>query len=76
MRFVVQRCRKVRRRTRCRTAKGSFSHAGKAGTNRFRFTGFLRNRALRRGSYRLVGTPTDAAKNKGKSVRASFRIKR
>ena len=76
MRFVVQRCRKVRRRTRCRTVKGSFRHAGKAGTNRFRFTGFLRNRALKRGSYRLVGTPTDLAKNKGKSVRASFRIKR
>ena len=73
--------RKVRRkgrrtRTRCRTARGSFSHAGKAGTNRIRFTGFLRNRALRRGSYRLVGTPTDPANNKGKSVRASFRIKR
>lgn len=81
MRFRVQRCRKVRRkgrrtRTRCRTLRGSFTHAGKAGTNRLRFTGFLRNRALKRGSYRLVGTPTDPAGNKGKSVRASFRIKR
>ena len=76
MTFRVQRCRKVRRRTRCRTLRGSFKHAGKAGTNRLRFTGFLRNRALRRGSYRLVGTPTDPAKNKGKSVRTSFRIRR
>ena len=76
MRFRVQRCRRVKRKTRCRTLKGGFSHAGKAGTNRFRFTGFLRNRALRPGRYRLVGTPTDLAKNKGKSVRASFRIKR
>ena len=76
MTFRVQRCRKVRRRTRCRTLRGSFKHAGKAGTNRLRFTGFLRNRALRRGSYRLVGTPTDPAKNKGKSVRTSFRVKR
>jgi hypothetical protein len=76
MSFRVQRCRKVKRRTRCKTLKGSFKHAGNAGTNRFRFTGFLRNRALKRGSYRLVGTPTDLAKNKGKSVRASFRIKR
>lgn len=56
--------------------KSSFKHAGHAGTNRFRFTGFLRNRALRPGSYRLVGVPTDAAKNRGKSVRASFRIRR
>jgi hypothetical protein len=76
MSFRVQRCRKVKRRTRCKTLKGSFRHVGKGGTNRFRFTGFLRNRALKRGSYRLVGTPTDLAKNKGKSVRASFRIKR
>ena len=78
MRFRVQRCRKVQaKRTRCRTAEGQLhAQPAKAGTNRFRFTGFLRNRALRRGSYRLVGTPTDPAKNKGKSVRASFRIKR
>ncbi len=82
MRFRIQRCRKVRRgnrrraRTRCRTLRGSFTHAGKAGANRFRFTGFLRNRALRPGSYRLVGTPTDPAKNKGKSIRASFRVRR
>ena len=51
-------------------------HRGVAGTNRFRFTGFLRNRALKRGRYRLVGAPTDLARNKGKSVRATFRIKR
>ena len=54
----------------------AFTHKGVAGTNRFRFTGFLRNRALKRGRYRLVGTPTDLAKNKGKAVRATFRIKR
>jgi hypothetical protein len=76
MRFRIQRCRRVKRKTRCRTLRGAFTHAGKAGTNRFRFTGFLRNRALKAGRYRLVGTPTDLAKNKGKSVRASFRIKR
>ena len=76
MRFRIQRCRRVKRKTRCRTLRGSFTHSGKAGANRFRFTGFLRNRALRPGRYRLVGTPTDLAKNKGKSVRASFRIKR
>ena len=76
MRFRVQRCRKVKRKTRCRTLKGSFAHAGQLGVNRFRFTGFLRNRALKAGRYRLVGTPTDLARNKGKSVRAAFRIKR
>ena len=32
-------------------------------------------RKLKRGRYRLVGTPTDLAKNKGKTVRTTFRIK-
>ena len=77
VKFTVQRCTK-RSGGKCRrykTAKGSFSHSGKAGTNRFRFTGYLRGKRLKRGFYRLVGVPTDKSKNKGKSVRANFRIR-
>jgi hypothetical protein len=72
MRFTVQR----RVRGRYRTVKGSFRHKGKKGVNRFRFTGFVRRRALRPGAYRLVGVPVDEAKNKGRAVRTRFRIRR
>jgi hypothetical protein len=65
-----------RRCTRYVRVRGSFSHRGRAGNNSFRFTGFVRRRALRRGSYRLSGVPTDAAGNKGRTVRARFRIRR
>jgi hypothetical protein len=77
LRLSVQRCRKVRRKTRCKTIRRSgFSHAARKGANSFRVTGFVRNKALRRGSYKLVGTPVDAAKNRGKKVSAKFRIRR
>lgn len=77
-RCVAQR-RSNRRRRRCTRyvgVRGSFSHQARGGNNSFRFTGFVRRRALRRGSYRLTGLPTDAARNKGLAVRARFRIKR
>jgi hypothetical protein len=51
--------------------KGSFDVNGKAGANRFRFTGRLAKRALKPGRYRLVATTADGA-----VARAPFTIKR
>jgi hypothetical protein len=53
-----------RRCTRFSTV-GSFSHGDTAGANRFRFTGRIRGRALRPGSYQLVSAPTNAAGKTG-----------
>jgi hypothetical protein len=77
VKFTVQRCIRFagRKCRRYRTAKGSFTHNGKAGANRFRFTGYVGGKRLRRGSYRLVGVPRDPSKNKGRTVRASFKIR-
>jgi aldose sugar dehydrogenase len=82
-RKVGTRCRKLaegnRGRRRCRRysrLRGGFTHRGKAGANGFRFSGRLRGRRLRPGGYRLVARPTDAARNRGKSVRARFRVLR
>jgi hypothetical protein len=72
VRFTVQRLV----RGRYRSVKGSFRVTGKKGGNSFHFTGFVRHRRLRPGRYRLVGVPVDQAKNKGKPVRAGFRIQR
>jgi hypothetical protein len=55
--------------------RGGFNVGGVAGTNKLRFTGRLANRRLARGRYRLVATPTTAAKA-GATVRARFRIVR
>lgn len=61
-RRVGRRCVKPRksnrRRRKCTRyvrVKGSFSVAGVAGKNRFRFTGRMRRRKLARGRYRLLG---------------------
>jgi hypothetical protein len=77
VKFRVQRCTNLSN-GKCRhfrTLKGSFTHSGKAGANSFRFTGYVNGKRLKAGSYRLVGTPTDRSKNKGRSVRASFKIR-
>jgi hypothetical protein len=58
-----------------KAVKGSFSRPGVAGANAaFKFTGFINGKALKPGSYRLVGTPTDGSGNKGKPFRAAFTI--
>lgn len=54
--------------------KGSFSRASTLGANSFKFTGYLNGKALKPGSYRLVGAPTDAAGNTGAVFMASFAI--
>ena len=73
VRFTVRRCRGRRCKRRVR---GSFNHSGQAGQNAIRFSGFMRNRPLKRGRYVLIATPTDAAGNRGKRVRAKFGIRR
>ncbi len=72
-----KRCAKAtkanRRKKRCVRfvrIKGGFSDDGGAGVNRFRFSARLRGKALRPGSYRLVG------KAGGATRRAAFRIVR
>jgi hypothetical protein len=54
--------------------RGGFTHASKAGANRFKFTGRLRGRKLRPGRYRLVEVAVDAAGNKSATERVRFRI--
>jgi hypothetical protein len=61
-RIVGDKCRKQtpansgkRKCTRFKKVKGGFSHQGAAGPNSFRFSGRLRNLALKPGRYRLVG---------------------
>jgi hypothetical protein len=75
----VKRTRKApanaKKCTRWVKVKGSFAQDASAGTNRIRFMGRLRGRALRRGSYRLVVTAKDAAGNTtAKPARRGFRI--
>ena len=68
-----------RTKPRCtfyKTLRGSFTQQAAAGPNGFRFSGRLRGRKLAPGSYRLAGTPTDGAGNKGVAVRKGFRITR
>lgn len=78
--FQIQRARKAsarrRRCTRYRTLRGKFTHAGKAGLNRLRFTGRLRGRRLRPGRYRLVARARDKQGSKSKLVKRRFRILR
>jgi hypothetical protein len=82
-RRVGRRCvaprRSNARRPRCTryvSVRGSFTVAGVAGANRFRFSGRLAGRALRPGRHRLTGTPTDAAGNRGRPFSAGFTILR
>jgi autotransporter-associated beta strand protein len=53
---------------------GSFATSARAGAGSVQFSGRLRSRKLKRGSYRLVATPRDPAGNIGAVVRARFRI--
>ena len=66
--------RNAKRCTRWAAMKGSFTHAGKAGKNKFRFTGRVNGKKLGRGSYRLLGVPRDPAGNVGKTVKARFEV--
>jgi hypothetical protein len=73
VRFVVKQRRAHRRKLKA--LRGSFTVRGKAGSNRFHFSGRLRHRKLRPGRYVLVGTPGSGAV-KGRAVSVRFRIVR
>jgi hypothetical protein len=56
--------------------KGSFTRAGKAGKNSFKFRGRIGGKRLKPGRYRLDGQATDPAKNKSLIKRRNFKIVR
>lgn len=56
------------------SVRGSFTHSGVQGSNRFRFTGRLGRRALAAGRYVLLAAPEDTAGNRGRSRSAGFEI--
>jgi hypothetical protein len=65
------------KRVRClrwKALKGASSRDGRAGSNRFRFSGRVAGKTLKPGVYRLALTPTDAAGNRGDAERAPFTI--
>ncbi len=68
--------RSNRRKQRChRFVKvGGFAHSGKAGTNRLRFGGRVKRKALKRGSYRLLAVAVDTAGNRSTQLSRAFRI--
>ncbi len=65
-----RKTRKKKKCTRYKNLKGSFALTGKAGVNRFRFTGRLRGKKLKPGRYRL------RASAGGQAATAAFRIVR
>ena len=60
--------------TRYKPLTGSFTEAGQAGANNFRFSGRLKGKALKPARYRLVAAAADAAGNVSPRVRAKFKI--
>lgn len=64
--------RKLRKCTRYK-AVGSFTHQDVAGPNRFKFTGRVKGRKLKRGRYRLQAVPRFDGVD-GEPTTAGFRI--
>jgi hypothetical protein len=60
--------------TRYVRMRGSFTVAGKAGKNTFKFRGRVGGKSLKPGSYRLNGRASDKAKNTSVLKRKGFRI--
>lgn len=75
-RMPTRKTKRARRCTRYVKMPGSFVHNGKAGTNRFHFTGRPGARKLRPGRYRLVATAINPSGNTAKPKRSTFRIVR
>jgi virginiamycin B lyase len=65
--------KKGKRCTRYVRVKGSFTHKGKAGSNRFKFSGRVGSKKLKPASYRLNAVAT-AGPSKSKVRRANFKI--
>ena len=55
---------------------GSFGTDGKLGANTYHYNGRLKGVKLAAADYRLIATPVDAAGNKGRAVKAAFKVKR
>jgi alpha-tubulin suppressor-like RCC1 family protein len=72
-RHMSKRARRKARHCTSYKALGSFTHADAAGTNRFRFTGRVRGRALKPGRYRLVAVARSAG-GSSKPQNAGFKI--
>jgi hypothetical protein len=74
----VKATRKNRKRKRCTllTRKGVFTRSAPAGRSKVKWSGRIGRRALKRGSYVLRATPTDAAGNTGNTRSVSFKIVR
>ena len=81
-RRVGKRCRRPAAGNRGRRAcvrlvrAGSFAKRGRSGANRTRFTGRVAGRRLRPGRYRVTLRATDAALNRSRARRLSFRVVR
>jgi hypothetical protein len=69
--------RRGQRGSRCTryVTVGKFTHRDRAGTNSFHFSGRVRGRKLKPGSYRLQAVPRFAGRN-GRAVTNSFRVVR
>ena len=73
-RAPASRNRTASRCDRAITTLGVLTRSGRRGSNAFRFTGRLANRALRTGRYRLIATP-QADGRVGSARRVGFRIR-
>jgi virginiamycin B lyase len=70
-----QRGKSGKKCTRYVLVSGSFKHAGKAGSNKFHFSGRIGSKKLSPGKYRLVAVATVGTR-KSKLKRADFKIVR
>lgn len=75
-RCVAKRPRGKGKIKRCKLVKrvGSFKSRTAAGTNKLHFTGRVKRRPLRPGSYRLLAVEADADGAKGKPTARGFRV--
>jgi hypothetical protein len=75
----VRQTKRNRKRKRCTLLtlkKPAFTRSAPAGRSKVKWSGRLGRKALKRGSYVLRATPTDAAGNTGKARTLSFTIVR
>jgi uncharacterized protein (DUF2141 family) len=68
--------RRGKRCIRYSLVSGSFAHAGRAGSNKFKFSGRVHRRKLRPGRYRLRALARDAAGRQSQARRRAFRVAR
>jgi virginiamycin B lyase len=71
----TRRNRKAKKCKLYKTVRGSFTHRGNAGSNKFKFTGRVGGKSLKPGTYRLSAVAT-AGSSKSKVKQATFKIVR